>query len=372
VDYAISQALEYLKLRSLELVKEELEAAIAKGNTLAGESAIASFSKVSTELGDSSSLLYDAKAVIEAFLNDEDVLFTYRGALGEAIGPVYPGNLLGCIAPPKRGKTHFLIDSGLRLMEHSRNVIFFSLEMTKKELYQRFWQALNGSPVKDYSGPSAYFATDDPEDGKVKKWEIEFENIYRPKLSFEGMDKTLRRLRLTNRGDVRMICTPMYTTSVEDIISHIDNLMYYENFIPDAIIIDYADLIKPSAKAGNEVRHQLNDIWMNLRNLGLTRNLAIITATQTNRAGLNSDIDTGSVAEDMRKLAHVTTLVGLNQTPEERSNGIMRVSHLLSRNSAICSDQVVVLQNLHCGKFYLDSRFRKDVAYNIKDVENDE
>jgi hypothetical protein len=231
---------------------------------------------------------------------------------------------------------------------------------------------MNGRPKTDWKGSCPSFVTDDPADGKITKWEIEDYPMERKGVSFEELHKEFRRLRLTFRGDCRMICTPMYTTSVQDIVSYIENLEYYDNFRADAIVIDYADLIKPSNKSGTEVRHQLNDIWMNLRNLAMTRNVLIMTATQTNRAGLNKDLDGSEIAEDLRKMANVSILFGLNQTKSERERGIMRITPLYNRDEKIYNDQAVVLQNLHCGRFYLDSRFRKDVEYSENDGNKEE
>ena len=66
----------------------------------------------------------------------------------------------------------------------------------------------------------------------------------------------------------------------------------------------------------------------------------------------------------MRKLAHVSSLFGLNQTKKEKQEGIIKVVDLLQREEASCFQQAVCLQNLQIGRFYLDSMLEKMVRYD--------
>jgi hypothetical protein len=174
-----------------------------------------------------------------------------------------------------------------------------------------------------------------------------------------------KRLKLKFRGgDCRLFAIPGYVSTVDDIISHLDNLHYYEDFDPDVVIVDYADILKASATSGKEYRHQLNDIWLKLRWLARSRNIHVITASQSNKNGLGKDLAIEDVAEDMRKLAHVSSLMALNQTKKEKEGSIIRIADLLQRDEASCFEQVVVLQCLPLGRFCLDSKLLSEVSYD--------
>lgn len=375
VEYAIQQAINYLKMRSLEITAEELQDAITSGDPLAGEAVIAGYSKVSEVSGESVSMLYDYKNIASAFLDEDEVMFRFPGAFGKVIGDFLRGDLVAFLAPPKRGKSFILMDATREGMRYGFNVVFVSLEMRKKQVLRRLYQSMTGTPAKTWKGQHPIFVTDDPEDAEKKMWEIEFRDMEKQGVDLDDIQTILRKQKLTYRGDCRVVCAPMYSTTMEDIKNHLDNLQYYENFVADIVVIDYADLLKPSRNVGTEVRHQLNDIWMNMRNLAQTRNVLVMTASQTNRSGMNKDLDGSEAAEDFRKLAHVSILAGLNQTRSERERGIMRVNSILNRDNAIHHDQAVLLQNLSCGRFCVDSRFRKEVDYEEnekKKVESDE
>jgi hypothetical protein len=114
---------------------------------------------------------------------------------------------------------------------------------------------------------------------------------------------------------------------------------------------------------GNEYRHQLDDIWSNLKRVAQERNLLVVTATQTNRAGLDGgDLTNENVAEDMRKLAHVSKFIALNQTEKEKIDGLMRLKVLLDRDEQSMWNDMQLLQCLRIGKFVLDSRIRDKVV----------
>ena len=100
----------------------------------------------------------------------------------------------------------------------------------------------------------------------------------------------------------RAIHIPSKTATVSDLQTEVELLRQRENFIPDVIIIDYADLIKPDSHDAK--RHQLDDIWEELRAWGQTDSALIITASQTNRLSADAQyMKATHVAEDWSKAA---------------------------------------------------------------------
>ena len=280
----------------------------------------------------------------------------------QTVGPFRRGDLSAWIAPPKGKKTYSLMFVAEQALWAGCRVVFFSLEMRKPQLIRRAWQAWNGQPVRDMivDIPRFELISGTPgnelfaiENDKKKKTAIDLTDIE------NVQDKIRKRF---GGGDIRFIALPAYSATVEDMVSHLDNLAWYEDFVPDLVIVDYADIVKPSRYSGSEYRHQLDSIWKGLRALAQLRNIHVCTASQTNRAGMRGDIELEHIAEDMRKLTHVSLLLAINQKPEEKEINALRIKTLLNRDDSVFDgNEAVVLYQLSLGKFYLDSRLRKEV-----------
>lgn len=364
LEYSTDQAETYLKIRSLEMFKENLETAIATNDATKGEALIANFSRVGKPEGEGISITSDTVSIISAYEQEEELVYSYPGALAKVCGTPKRGDLAAVLAAVKKGKSGFMWFAAEQAMMAGCKVAFFSLEMTKTQVIRRAWNSLTASPKADGIFRIPYFDRDE-NTSEDNPCEISYKETTRVAVPLDNTEEFQKRLKLKFRGgDCRIFAIPGYTSSIEDIISHLDNMQYYDNFIPDVVIIDYADILRPSNNAGKEYRHQLNDIWLKLRWLARSRNIHVLTASQTNRAGFSKDLSIEDIAEDMRKLAHVSSLFGLNQTKKEKQEGVIRVVDLLQREEASCFQQAVCLQNLQIGRFYLDSMLEKMVRYD--------
>lgn len=246
-------------------------------------------------------------------------------------------------------------------------VLFVSLEMRKTQLIRRAWQRMTSSPRYDQEMTIPYFkpcfAPDStlPED--EKHWELYQKTETKQAVDLDSIKEFQDRAKVYYRGgDVRYLTLPAYSATVEDIISQLDNLNYYSNFSPSVLIIDYADILRPSANV-KEYRHQLDDIWKKLRALAQARNMLVCTASQGNRGSLGGDVTSESIAEDMRKLAHVSLLVALNSNKEDKARGTLRMKSLVQRDGETAFDEAVVLQCLAMGRFHLDSKPSRQVEF---------
>lgn len=153
----------------------------------------------------------------------------------------------------------------------------------------------------------------------------------------------------------------MVGATVQMIESICDNLYYYENFVPDTIIIDYADYMETTGKYTDN-RDRINKIWKGLRDLALERNVAIITASHTEKKTFNEDIKISQASEDIRKINHITMGIALNATDKEKENNIIRLAMLKIREGQFTTDQAVVLQCLDLGRPCIDSKMKKEVV----------
>lgn len=73
------------------------------------------------------------------------------------------------------------------------------------------------------------------------------------------------------------------------------------------------------------------------------------------------DVTERAVAEDIRKLAHVTCMLGLSQTKTEAQQGIMRVNQIALREGRRVFESAVVLYCYDIGRAVLDSRLEHEV-----------
>jgi len=367
-NYNVDTAIKYIKLRSLEIHKEKIEEAIALHDPVKGEQSIANFTRVGLPEGDGADILSDASKISAAFNETHEYVFKFPGALDNIIGKPMRGDMMAFLGKPKGQKSHALLFTAETAMSQGCNVVYFTLEMREPQMIRRAWQSMTASPKHSGIYNIPYFAPQyvegDPnlkEEGKT--WSIERNPMNKEAVTDIPIQGRLDSFRLAyGGGNCKFIFLPMYTATVEDIVAYLDNMYYYEGYAPDVVIVDYADIIKPSKGAGNEYRHQINDIWMKLRSIAQNRNILVVTASQTNRQGMTGDISLDNIAEDMRKIAHASILVALNQNKKEKAAGVMRLDTLAARDEVDSFDQAVILQNLSIGRFYLDSQLGKQVV----------
>ena len=276
------------------------------------------------------------------------------GNVSSCFGRIKRGDFISILAPMKTGKTFALQEISKRCLLQGLNVVFFSLEMQQVEVVTRFYKMFFGrrSGLIDAGNYQTY----NIENGEL----VEQNVIVNEKLNVptEQLQKELKSL--SSGGSLKIITYPMMSVTVEEIIEKIESLIS-NNYIPDVICIDYADIIKKSG-GGYELRNQLDYIWQMLRFYAMSSHTVIFTASQTNRGALGKEVEGQSVAEDVRKIAHVTSFVALEQTNEMRKFNIMRMKNLFMRNGR-AGASLTFTQALDLGRF-----IHSDV-YNSDDLE---
>jgi replicative DNA helicase len=204
--------------------------------------------------------------------------------------------------------------------------------MTQNQIIRRLWESFAGRPKEDREIILPKFIQlpiDMQEDEKL--WGIRFDTEFRegfPRDRDLIEQEMVRLKRYLKRGRLKLITLPARSATTKDINNHLTNLMIYEDFIPDVIIIDYADLLSPGIR--QEHRHQLDDIWAELRKMAIEWDSCLITVSQSNRGSANSDLSEESIAEDIRKIAHVTKMIGINQTRKEHNRDFIDCPYWLN------------------------------------------
>jgi replicative DNA helicase len=397
VDYILDKAELYFKERALKLLVAGVDSHLAGGKVLEAQEEVATFIAVSRVATEGCEPFLDEVVVRNAFEADEEVLFTLPGDLGEMIGPFKREYLVAAAAPMKRGKSGMLLDIALQAYYSKLNVVVFNLEMSRGQVVERIARAVTGLPrrggeyffplwdcLENQLGTCAENGLHNPTVAVNTRKGIERKPFTTPKYKtcikcdkvnmsawaevkkLTGLTTEKAIQHLTNIGKMfpnskfKLVTWPAYSAGLHEIHSCLRSWEYMEEFLPDIIVVDYADILKPDTKFLEE-RHNLDRIWKGLKALAQSTKTAVVTATQTRRSTLEKgDVGQADIAEDIRKLAHVDVMWGISQTPDEKRVGLARVGILGQRHDDFdVISQCYIIQQLKCGQFCLDSKFKR-------------
>lgn len=365
VQAVLAESLLYFRIQSLFILKDRIEKAVITNDALYGENAVTDYSKIVMENSTCINLLRDSVAIVDAFTDKMDVILEFPGVLGEVCGPFLRGDLVSFIAPMKRGKSWWLMYTAVIGAMLGLHVLFISLEMQQNQVIRRFWQCLRARPKKEKEIEIPYFIESENDEEKYE--------IRKRKKNFEGIDiseipKDQKSIRMFFKsGNIRILTFPASSASVNDIENSIDNLGYYENYHPQLIIIDQADNLRADGKYETmQYRHQLDHIWKTLRGAAQKRCCCYVTATQAAKVSFSSDITEEMIAEDIRKLAHVSKMIAINQNKDDRENKVVRVAQLAEREEGRNLKQACVLQCLDIGNPCVDSKYMNEIYVKKK------
>lgn len=208
---------------------------------------------------------------------------------------LYPGEVGLIEAIPKGGKTVSLVNIGAIGLVHGLKVYHWSLEIPKKQLFSRYASRITGSKY---------------EMQEAKK----LMNLY-------GGELVVRDEPYCGIRELR-------------------------NWVlkgkPDLVIVDYADLMM-APKKNAQRRFEIRDTYLGLRNIAKEFEIPLWTASQATAKGkekLNKGhmIDETDLEEAKIVKAGICALIiSLNQTPEEKEEGLLRVNLVLSTHGFLGS-----------------------------------
>ena len=353
-DYLVDKCKDFIEYKAMEIYTEEIQSCLDTKNMDKARQIQSEYRKVSTVNTNEVDIMDpDSIATIVDDLNEVDEeLFTLPDVLTDVIGKIHRNDFIAILAPPKKGKTWILQYLGILAMKQHLNVTIVSMEMTRAETVQRLWKSLFGvksGTVRPGRYETAKFVEDCNEQGKFRAEPFDFVVKEDAGKDVSSLQKELRRNN-QYQGHLEVIAYPAFGESVIGITNKIEE-MAENGFVTDVLIIDYADITKPIG-GSSEVRHQLDAIWKHLRGFASRFHCAVITASQTNRSGLSSSVIGGeAIGEDFRKLAHITSMVSLEQTPKMRKNHVMRIRNIALRKGESKDEPCMFCQCLPLGQF---------------------
>jgi hypothetical protein len=181
--------------------------------------------------------------------------------------------------------------------------------------------------------------------------------LYREIDKFEGRYTERRLSRLWIKE------FPSGDLTYDKLEAFLDQLEIVHRFVPRIILLDYPDLMSYDDR--HDPRHAISRLIIKLRGLAKKRGLAMVIASQTNRAGENAkQVDTEHTAEDISKIATCDYALFYSQTKAEHELNIARVFVGKARNERQWFS-VVISQNYASAQFCIDSvRMGKSKDYH--------
>ena len=399
--YYLNRAEEYFRLRGLENIRDQLNACIIQGSIEDGESLISGYVRPSSPEIRGIDVFGDSAAIARAFDPDSgETMFSLPGELGRMLPPFERGGVWGILGATKRGKSWWLQEIALAGYFHGFNVLFISMEMTEPQMLRRIHMNVAGRPKSrvsplliplfdcwwnqiddcNLSTRACRVRLRDVEDRKPKWADSPVGYIpcsacrktreWRPATWWRELNReplmgnagdAIRKgraiLRSRGRGKIfKFVDYPDGYLTIPMLKTILSNYEYYENFLPDLIVTDYAD--KMRAVEDGDPRHKIYEIWRGHKNIAQERNCLVVTASQSNTIRTGKDAGVGSFDEDIRKAQLLDGGAAINQTDIEYTEGIMRVAPIgIRHDEARKKDEALVLYNYGIGRAILDSHW---------------
>lgn len=418
LEYLLEETQKYFKERKLAALASDVTALLETGELLEAEKIASEYkptlsgTKEDLDLSDPIAL----ERIDKAFTSVNECLIQYPRQLGDFWNAqLVRGGFIALMASEKRGKTFWLLDLALRACKAGRKVAFFQAgDMTESQQLMRMCTYLTmKSNLERYSGKmwepvrdciknqlnncdnpnrACSFGCFEGKDEYDVRNKITLEELITARRESKGYTPCHSKyceeywknswgavwIKPVNTGDpldvkeARSAISKFFllskrkfklsthangTLSVKQIKALLAVWEKKDNFIPDIIIVDYADLLNGESK---DFRHLQNEIWKGLRSISQEKGQPlVITATQADAKSYEQNrLKMSNFSEDKRKYAHVTAMYGLNQDTQfrEKKIGLMRINEIVVREGDFSSGkEVTVLQNLKRGRPFLGS-----------------
>tara|TARA_Y100000034_G_scaffold31372_1_gene38385 strand:+ start:164 stop:1522 length:1359 start_codon:yes stop_codon:yes gene_type:complete len=206
----------------------------------------------------------------------------------DSVNSVMDGGLGGgelgvLVAPAGIGKTWCLQSIGAHLVKCGKTVVHYTLELNANYVGLRYDTVFSGTPTAN-----------------VKFYQDEVQKV---------IDK------LTGKLIIKYY--PTRSATVNTISAHLKQ-MEIQEIKPDAVIVDYADILKPTTFY-KEKRHATGETYENLRGVAGEFEIPIWTASQANRSSLEEEIiDASKVAEDYSKVMTADFVMSISRRVEDK------------------------------------------------------
>ena len=244
--------------------------------------------------------------------NPEDLLSSNYDFIDKHIGGHSKGTLNVYVAPPNTGKSLFLCQDAANYCRAGKNVLYISLEMGGQKVHKRIGSDIFTINVNEYD---------------KKSEDIEF------------MKRKINEFKEMNLVTPGALTVKNYETSnatADDIDNFIGKIQDKTGITYDVVLVDYINIMKDKKNPNSESTYiKIKNICEDLRAVAQRRNIVLLSATQTTRAGFeSSNINLGHIAESAGLAATCDTILAIIQTPDMNLEGFYWLKLLKVRDGS--------------------------------------
>ena len=333
-NYVIDLAGRYFNQVRLERLTEIIQGDIQSGQVEKANERITTFSKIDMGVGQGINIFQDVEAIKQAFQEGNESLIIYPGALGKFFGSsLSRDSFISFEGPEKSGKTWWLLDIAFRAVLQRRKVAFFDAgDMSESQIIRRFMIRASHHPIRasTVQYPTSISIDENSGEACVATEERKYRHNLEWRRAKRASKFIMRKKVKSKKSYLKLSCHPSDSLTIANIRTILKD-WEREEWTPDVIVIDYADILCMDYY-GMEGRDKINKTWSLLRGIAQIYHCLVITATQSDANSYDTKIiSKRNFSEDKRKNAHVAGMIGLNTTTEEKENDVMRLNWVIRR-----------------------------------------
>lgn len=384
VEGTTEHVLKFLRGQKIIQTGEQILLATKNNKIEYAEQLIGAYRPLAINEGNGFNLATDTDKIIQALQPDTSRLFKIDGVLGQALGWFNKGEVSACMGPTKSGKSFLMLHIAMQALAQGLKVLFINGELSETMMIGRIWQYAVGQPIRleegqekyrysalfptacdtvftlvhNYIKPPMQLADVLPKaKPETEEYDEYLKNMTRPQVI------SMQTEMLTNTHNFRMHTTARNNMKLTDIEICIDNLQNFEDFTPDLVVVDYADLLQVNGRM--EALEREDYIWRALGGIAQERDIALLTATQGNRQAADGKKYSASagVGGAYKKLSHIGKFFCIAYEEEEAQDNLRRVFHSLERDGACSGEEVVCTNCFEVSKFATTSQWKKYVNH---------
>ena len=255
-------------------------------------------------------------------------LITYPGKLGEFFADeLARDSFVVFMASSKRGKSFWLLDLAYRGARQRNRVAYFEAgDLSHRQIKRRMAQrALRrpGRQAGSHDIPTSFPNREEPP--KTESRRLEPVTASETHREWRKVQREMDLFRLSCHSN-SSLSTQMIASMLQD--------WAREDWVVDVVVIDYADILAPP-KGVEAVRDQINESWKHLRRISQDLHCLVVTATQADAKSYDRNLlGRSNFSEDRRKHDHVTAMIGINVTDDDKKKEVSRLNYIERRGDA--------------------------------------
>lgn len=203
------------------------------------------------------------------------------------------------------GKSLFLQNLALNWSQSGMNTVYFSLELSELLCSQRMDAMLTDMSTRDL---------------------------------YKRLDEVELKVKTAGKkGGLLQIVQLTNGITANDVLAWVREFQTQRNIKVDAILVDYLDLMMPASQKISVSDMFVKDklVAEELRNLVVTENLLLATASQLNRSAVESvEFDHSMIAGGLSKIQTADNVFGIYSTPSMKERGTVQIQFMKTRSSS--------------------------------------